>query len=208
MSEACMSKHANIDASQLPDYSSGIKAPIWWGIVGLITVEMTVFATLIASFFYIQSNHVVWPPSGTSPPGLLLPTIATLVLVASVIPIYFADKAIQKGNAEPLKTLPLVSVVLALGFLLIKAYEYSHIGFRWDTHSYGSLVWTMMGFHTAHVLAVILKTFVLIYLARRNYFNFERRIAVTVNGIYWYFVAIVWMPLYLTIYFGSRIWNA
>lgn len=202
-----MNLNADFDASQLPDYSSSIRTTIWWGIVGLIVVEMTVFVTLIASFFYLQSNHAVWPPSGTAPPGLLLPTIATLILIASTIPIYFADKAIKQDNARPLKTLPILSVILAIGFLIIKAYEYSHIGFRWDTHSYGSLVWTMMGFHTAHVLAVVLKTFVIIYLARRNYFNYERRIAITVNGLYWYFVAIIWIPLYLTIYFGSRIWN-
>lgn len=203
-----MNTQANIDASQLPDYASSHRATIWWGIVGLVVVEMTVFSTLIASFFYIQTNHAVWPPSGTAPPGLLLSTLATLILVCSTLPIYFADKAIRKGNTKPLKTLPIASVILALIFLAIKAYEFSHIGFRWDTHSYGSLVWTMIGFHTAHVLAVVLKTLVIIYLARRDYFNYERRIAVTVNGLYWYFVAIVWIPLYLTIYFGSRIWNA
>jgi cytochrome c oxidase subunit 3 len=198
----------HIDASQYPDYSYGLQAPVWWGMVGLVAVEATVFATLIVSFFYLKTGHVAWPPDGTSPPELLLPTIATVLLLASVLPVYYSDKAIKRDDAGPLKVWPLASIALALAFLAIKAYEYSHIGFWWDTHAYGSVVWTMIGLHTAHVLAVILKTLVIVYLARRDYFHHQRRIGVTVNGLYWYFVALVWLPLYATIYLGSRIWTA
>ncbi|MCB5187502.1 cytochrome c oxidase subunit 3 [Methylobacillus caricis] len=198
----------NLDASKLPDYSYEFKSPLWWGIIGLVTVEGTVVATLIASFFYLQGNHAAWPPAGTNPPELLLPTLSTLVLLASMVPVYLTDKAFKSGNPEPLGRLPLFSILLALIFLAIKAYEYGgHIDFRWDTHAYGSVVWLMIGFHSAHVIAVILKTLVIVYLARKHYFTPEKRIAVTVNGLYWYFVAAAWIPLYLTIYWGSRIWG-
>lgn len=203
-----MSLHADIDASKLPDYSYEFRSPLWWGIVGLMTVEGTVVATLIASFFYLQGNHTAWPPAGTSPPELLLPTLSTVVLLVSMVPVYLTDKAFKRGNPKPLAWMPLVSIALALVFLGIKAYEYaSHVDFRWDTHAYGSVVWLMIGFHSVHVIAVILKTLVVVYLARRRYFTPEKRIAVTVNGLYWYFVAAAWIPLYLTIYLGSRIWN-
>jgi cytochrome c oxidase subunit I+III len=200
-------KH-DIDVGQLPDYSFDSRSPLWWGIVGLITIEGTVVATLIASFFYLQDNHAVWPPSGSTPPDLLLPTISTIVLMLSMVPIYLTDKCFKKGNAKPLKTLPIISIVLALVFLGIKAYEYAyHVDFRWDSHAYGSIVWLMIGFHSTHVIAVILKTIVVIWLARRHYFTPDKRIAVTVNGLYWYFVAAAWIPLFLTIYLGSRIWS-
>lgn len=202
-----MSVH-DIDAGQLPDYSFASRSPLWWGIVGLITVEGTVVATLIVSFFYLQGNHAFWPPSGSTPPDLLLPIISTIVLLLSMVPIYLTDKHFEQGNAKPLATMPLISIALALVFLGIKAYEYAHhVDFRWDSHAYGSIVWLMIGFHSTHVIAVILKTIVIICLARRHYFTPEKRIAVTVNGLYWYFVAAAWIPLFLTIYLGSRIWS-
>lgn len=203
-----MNGSRHVDASRYPDYAYSYKAPVWWGIVGLVAVEGMVFATLIASFFYLKTGEPFWPPDGTAAPGLLLPTLATALLLASLFPVYRSDQAIKRNDAGPLKTWPLASIALALAFLAIKAYEYAHIGFRWNTHAYGSVVWTMVGLHTAHVVAVILKTLVVVYLARRDYFHHQRRIGVTVNGLYWYFVAVVWIPLYLTIYFGSRIWNA
>lgn len=203
-----MSLNHDIDVGQLPDYSFGSRSPLWWGIVGLMTVEGTVVATMIASFFYLQVNHAVWPPSGTTPPELLLPIISTIVLMLSMIPIYITDKQFKKGNAQPLKSLPLISIVLALVFLGIKTYEYIyHVDFRWDSHSYGSIVWLMIGFHSTHVIVVILKTIVVIWLARKQYFTLDKRIIVTVNGLYWYFVAVAWIPLFMTIYLGSRIWN-
>lgn len=198
----------DIDVSQLPDYSFESRSPLWWGIVGLMTVEGTVVATLIASFFYLQGNHAVWPPSGTTPPDLMLPILSTIVLMLSMVPVYLTDRAFKRGNAKPLATLPILSIALALVFLGIKAYEYAlHVDFRWDSHAYGSMVWLMIGFHSTHVIAVILKTLVVIILARQGYFTPDKRIAVTVNGLYWYFVAAAWIPLFMTIYLGSRIWN-
>lgn len=200
-----MNIQAVFDASRLPPYAHQHRATIWWGIVGLMAIEATVFACLIGSFFYLQSGQPAWPPSGTRPPELVLPTVSTLVLLASIVPVYWADRAIKEGRTFPLKVAGPVSILLATIFLAIKAYEYSHIGFRWDSHAYGSVVWTMVGFHSAHVLVVILKTMVVSVLAWREYFTAENRIGVTVNGLYWYFVAAVWVPLYFTIYWASRL---
>jgi cytochrome c oxidase subunit III len=192
-----------LDASKLPSHAFEHRSPLWWGIIGLIVIEATVFASLVASFFYLRSNFPQWPPDGTRSPELLKPTLATLVLLASAIPMYWADSSLKQGRTFPLKVGPLISIALALVFLAMKVVEYRDIGFRWDTHAYGSVVWTIVGFHSAHVLALVLKTAVVTTLAWRNYFNRKRRIGVTVNGLYWYFVVIIWIPLYMTIYWAS-----
>lgn len=200
-----MKTHAAIDAARLPPHAHEHHAVLWWGIVGLMAVEATVFACLIGSFFYLQSGREHWPPDGTAAPHLLLPTLSTLVLLASIIPVRWADRAMAEGRQFPLKVAAPLSVVLGLVFLSIKAVEYSDIGFRWDSHAYGSIVWTMVGFHSAHVLVIVLKTLVVAVLAWREYFDRDNRVGVTVNGMYWYFVAAVWIPLYLTIYWASRL---
>ena len=57
-----MNKQATLDASQYPDYAYSHRAPVWWGMVGLVAVEGTVFASLIASFFYLSIHQPQWPP--------------------------------------------------------------------------------------------------------------------------------------------------
>lgn len=189
-----------VDASCLPDQSYAHRNTVWWGVVGLVTIEGVVFASLIASYFYLQWGRPDWPPAGTAPPDLLLPSVATALLLLSSLPMAMADRAIRRDHLGPLKTLPLISIALAIAFLGIKAYEYAHIGFRWDTHAYGSVIWTIIGLHSTHVVALLIKTAVVTLLAWRGFFHARNRIGVTVNGIYWHFVVLVWLPLYATIY--------
>ena len=41
-------------------------------------------------------------------------------------------------------------------------------------------------------------------LALRGHFTTERRLGVQINGLYWQFVVIVWIPLYLLLYWVPR----
>ena len=55
------------------------------------------------------------------------------------------------------------------------------------------------------MLSLVLKTVFVLYLELRGYFNRQRRLGVTVNGMYWHFVVAVWVPLYLVLYWSPRI---
>lgn len=189
-----------VDFSRLPEGVADRRATLWWGIIGLVVVETTVFATLVASWFYLRLGQESWPPPGVEDPKLLLPTINALVLLSSSIFMHWADRGVSKGNQKALRRGLVVSILLGAAFLAIKTYEYSHVEFRWDSHAYGSIVWTITGFHSAHVLALLLKTLVVATLAFLGRFHEEDRLAVTVNGVYWHFVVAIWIPLYATLY--------
>ncbi len=61
-------------------------------------------------------------------------------------------------------------------------------------------------FHSTHVTVVVLKTTVLAVLAwGGGYFSRTNRIGVTVNGLYWYFVSAIWLPLYFVLYWSPRL---
>lgn len=202
-----MNARTAVDAGGLPRLTADSRAPLWWGILGLILVEAVVFATLIASYFYLSIDQPDWPPAGTQPPDLLKPTLGTLVLLASSAPMHWADKGITRGEQWPLRIGLLLSIALAAAFLVLKYLEYSEIGYRWHTHAYGSIAWTIIGFHGTHVVALVLKTVVVATLAWLGYFNERRHLAVAVNGIYWHFVVLVWIPLYFTLYWVPRLYK-
>lgn len=194
-----------IQIGHLPNLVSGSRAPIWWGIVMLLAIEATVFATLIASYFYLRMGEPQWPPPGIDPPKLLLPTVNTVVLMASSIPMYFADKAVTQGNLRRLRRGLAAALALAVLFLVLKVVEYSDVPYRWDHHAYGSIVWLIIGFHSTHVVSLVLKTMVMLVLAWRGYFNEKRTLGVQVNGLYWHFVVAVWLPLYAVLYWSPRL---
>ena len=185
--------------------SVGVKPLFHYGMLGLILIETVVFASLIVSYFYLRAGAPEWPPDNLSPPELLLPTINALILFGSSIPIYIADQGIRKGNQNRLKIGLAIGFFMGAIFLILKYIEYSGLGYDWNTGAYGSIVWTITGFHSAHVVALLLKTLVVGVLAFQGYFNGRRNAGVQANGFYWHFVVLVWVPLYFTLYISPRL---
>lgn len=199
-----MERVAVMDVSRLSPYSDGPDAPLWWGFMGMIAIESAVFGSLIASYFYLRAGAGVWPQGGGGPPELLLPTINTFVLLASSVPMHLADRSVTRGRTDRVAPMLLLAMLFAATFLVLKYVEYRDIPHPWEESAYGSIVWTIVGFHSAHVMALLLKTVVVTTLAARGYFDTQRRLGLTANGLYWHFVVIVWVPLYVVLYWVPR----
>jgi cytochrome c oxidase subunit III len=178
----------------------GSYPPVWWGMIFLVLIESVVFGSLISTYFYLRSGSPEWPLGGIDRPDLLLPTINALILFASSIPIYIADNGIKKGNQTRLKVGMIIAAIMGATFLVLKYVEYSGLDYNWTTNAYGSIVWTITGFHSAHVLSVLLKAVVVTFFAFKGYYSAERYMGVKVNGIYWHFVVWVWLFMFSTLY--------
>lgn len=195
-----------IDVSHLGVHHNGREAPLYWGMWGLIAIEATVFASLISTYLYLASVSTDWPPAGVDPPKLLLPTVNTVVLLSSSWFVAKADRAARRGEQRWLRVGLGIATALAFVFLAIKVVEYgTEVPYRWDSHAYGSIVWTLTGFHTAHVIALVLKTAIVEVLALRGYFDHERNLGVQTQGLYWHFVVAAWIPIYAVLYLSPRV---
>lgn len=139
------------------------------------------------------------------PPELLVPTINTALLLGTVPCTYVADRRIRRNDRRGLAIALAISIVLAGVFIALKLYEFGGMSFRWDSHAYGSIVWATTGFHLAHVTVIFLKTIVVEILAVRGYFTEDRNLGVQVNGLYWYFVVAIWIPIYAIVYLSPRV---
>lgn len=196
---------AVLDVSQLSPYTNWTRAPLWWGFLGLVIIETAVFSSFIAAYLYLMAGSDTWPPAPHSPPDLLLPTLNTILLISSSFVVHWGDKGIRFGDQRKLQIAMLVAIVMGIAFLGIKYLEYHDSAYWWDSHAYGSIIWVMIGFHSAHVAAVVLKAVIVDVLAFRGYFNKYRRLGAEVNGVYWHFVVVIWIPLYITIYLVPRL---
>lgn len=189
----------------LPSLVNGSRSVGWWGIVFLILIEVVVIASMIASYFYLRSGAPSWPAGGIEPPELLLPSINTAILLACALPVYWSTRSIRRGKRTQFLIGLAVAIALGSLFLYLKYVEYSDKGYNWSANAYASIVWTMTGFHIAHVTAVILKSLAIGAVGLEGFFDERRHVAAEGNAIYWYFVIAIWIPLFLTIYVSPRL---
>ena len=181
------------------------RTPGFWGMMLLIATEAALFAYLLFSYFYLGSMApVAWPPEG--PPSLRLVLPNTVILLLSSGTMYWAEAGIRRGEQGRLRTGLLITFVLGVIFLVIQGVEYSTKHITPTTHAYGSLFFTITGFHGAHVAVGLLMIAVVAVRAFLGHFRAGRHEAVTNVSWYWHFVDVVWLAvftsLYLTPYLG------
>jgi cytochrome c oxidase subunit III len=189
----------------LPESEFGSRSALWWGIVGMVTIESAMFGTLAAAYFYIRLSFAEWPPHGIALPDLGIPTVTLIVLVLSVIPIYIADQlAISGRNNRSMLLWVWIGVFFGCAILTIRWYELDALRCRWDDNAYGSIVWFIIGVHTGHILSSTLETLVLaVHLMGKN-IDRKHRTDVHVDSVYWYFVVGSWAAFYVIIYWSPR----
>ncbi len=125
---------------------TGPRSTSWWGMVILILNEAIIFASLLASYFYLRFNSPFWPPSGIQLPELVLPSINTVILIGSSFVFYWAVSGIRKGNQMRLKSGLAGTFILGLVFLSIQIYEYTQLEFFPQDQAYGSLFGALPAF--------------------------------------------------------------
>jgi len=194
-----------IDVRELRSHPTGIDAPEWWGIAMLVVIEAVVFTGAMASYFHLKVVNDAWPPPMIDTPELLLPTLNTLILLFSVVPIWIGVRHMKEGNERTARIgLPIAMAMLVV-FLGLKIYEYAGNDWGASTHAYGSIVMLMTGLHMAHVGIVVLKSAVIFQYLRSDRIQPRRMVPLEANAIYYYFVAGIWIPLYATIYLAPRL---
>ena len=111
-------------------------------------------------------------------------------------------------NAVPYIALLLVLMsVLGLVTLGIRAWEFAWLNIKWDENAYGSIVWFVLGLHATHLITDVGDTLVLTALMFTRHAHGKRFSDVCDNAFYWNFVVASWIPLYLLIYWGPRLWS-
>ena len=76
-----MSDVRTLDVSALPPGAFGSRTLTFWGTLGIVVIESTVFALAIGAYFYLVTRFPAWPPHGVAAPDLRWGTLNTLILL-------------------------------------------------------------------------------------------------------------------------------
>lgn len=198
-------KPPEINVSSAPTYAFGQRGMLWWGTMGLIALEGVMFAMLITSYLYLKTRNTDWPP-GFHPPELLWGTVNLMLVLISILPNELAKRAGEKFALRAVYLWLGVCILLGVALLIVRYLEFRSLNVWWDSNAYGSIVWTLLGFHTFQIVTDLFDSIVLLALLLKGPIKESRFVDVYENSMYWYFVIISWLPVYAVIYLAPRYW--
>lgn len=201
----------------------GRKAPVTNSMLGFILFiasEVMFFGGLFAAYFIARADSTQWPPhdlleqmkelgTASSPNAelhlhIMLPLIATVLLVTSSFTIQYAVMQIARGNRTGMIWWLFISLVLAVVFLIMQAYDYTVLDFKAGDTIFGTTFYVLTGFHGAHVAGGAIFMFVVLLRGLGGQFSEKNHEAVEACSLYWHFVDVVWIILFVTIYIFGR----
>ena len=201
--------HAEPEGHGVPS-SQGINTALL-GMLLFIGSELMFFAGLFGAYFNARaaalSQGQTWPPPGLEnviEPGIV-PVVATIILIASSFTMQYALRRIQKGDRTGMNRALAVTLIMGLTFLGMQAFDYYVLlvdhGFGINSGIYGTLFFTMTGFHGAHVFGGVVGITITLLRGATGQFSARHHVAVEAVSAYWHFVDIVWIFLFSTLYF-------
>lgn len=200
-----MKTRVAVDLSRLPLHGLGRASVTWWGTMAFMLIEGTGFALVIAVYLYLMSLASTWPINAP-PPDLLPGTLLTLILVASLVPNYLIARWAEQQHLRKVRIGMIIMSLLGIAPLIPRIFEFPALHVSWDTNAYGSVIWTLLGLHTTHIITDLVDTLVLAALMfTRHGQNLRRFGDVQDNAMYWNFVVAAWLPIYACIYWIPRL---
>ena len=172
----------------------------WYGMLALVAAESALFATLLATYAYLRFSDPRWPPPGIEPPSITAPLVLAFVLVAASVPLALASRTARRRSAGPLIAPVALALVIQAVYLAFQVHLYADdLGrFSAGASAYGSIYFTLLAVHHAHVgVGVLLDGWLLTRL--RGDLTEYRRGAVMAVALYWYFVSLAGLAVTATI---------
>jgi cytochrome c oxidase subunit III len=177
------------------------------GMLLFIGSEVMFFAGLFAAYFNARAAaQPAWPPPGLEnviEPNIVV-IVATAILLLSSGTMQYALGRIKAGDRTGMNRALAVTLLMGATFLALQAYDYNDLlsthGFGINSGVYGTLFYTMTGFHGAHVFGGVVGIGIVLLRGTAGQFSAKHHIAVEAVSAYWHFVDIVWIGLFSTLY--------
>lgn len=198
MSEAIVAHDGAHTAQRAPAGMAKGKVAIWL----FLSSEVLFFVSLIAIF--LVSVQRAPRPFEKELGEIILVSINSFILLGSSYTVVSALDAAHRQKAGAMKGFLAATLGLGALFMGVQAYEYSqmvmHHGVTLTSDLYGTVFFTLTGFHGFHVLIGLIWLVPLLIMALRNKITPANSGLVEIFGLYWHFVDVVWVVLFTLVY--------
>lgn len=163
-----------------------------WIAIGSITMMFAGFT----SAYIVKSNQAGWQP--VQMPKIFF--LSTVLIIASSITVYLAQKAMGNREAAKYRTLLTATAVLGLAFVVTQFIGFSELWAQKITlreSIAGSFFYIIAGVHGLHVVGGIVALFVLLLRTYSSKKKFYSTAPVETAALYWHFVDLLWIYLFV-----------
>lgn len=192
-----------LDISGLPTHTLGHQDAMWWGMWLLLSIEGTMFALLTTAYFYLRGNQSEWPPPGATNPPLAITVTTVVLLLLAAAAMFFAFRAAADARLPVIRLAFAATTLLGTLALAARAGELATIGYRWNSHAYGSLVWGFYFLHSVHLLAAVTLSALFTALFYLGPVEFKRLRDVRLVAFFWWFGAAGWLLVWAIVTFDD-----
>jgi cytochrome c oxidase subunit III len=201
-----------LDVSDLPHDTLDHRSPIWWGNLGLLMIETTMFAILVGAYFYLRLNFEQWPPPQVNyfpptfrpVPDLRAPLVNLLVILASCAPMIWADLSALHRNRRGVDLGLVGCIVLGLAAIGLRWPEFHALKFSWDDNAYGSITWMILGMHLTHLIVGTCENALMLGWVVTHGLDDKHARDIRVSAVYWYWIVATWVLLFAIVFVGPR----
>lgn len=143
----------------------------------------------------------------------LVGTLNTVVLLVSSMTVAMSITAVQKGNSKLAIRLLLVTLLMAIVFMVNKYFEWHH---KFDLKIYPgsevlqnlergellffSLYYMMTGLHALHVVIGMILLIICVFKIKSGHIVSNRHLLLENSGLYWHLVDLIWIFLFPLLY--------
>lgn len=174
--------------------------------VMFITTEAMLFLMFFFAYYYLAHDAPKWP---TELPKLPKALIMLALLLSSSGVLYVGEQAGTRAEFARAKLWTGVTVVMGLVFLGIQYSEYAeHLKtLRPTDNAYGSIFYTITGFHAAHVVLGVLMLVYVLILPAPHVGKSDKPPHDTLHNasLYWHFVDVVWLLIVSLLYVAPHV---
>jgi heme/copper-type cytochrome/quinol oxidase subunit 3 len=189
-----------LDVGELPTHGHGTRDPVWLGMALMILIELTSFAMMVGAYFYVRMQYVEFPPTAYGASSLRSGAGVAALMIVELPLAFFLERRARAEDLRGVRRWLSAVVVVAAVAVALRAFEITRLGFRWDSHAYGSVFWALIVGHTFHLVTDLAESAMILALAIEGPFEAKNFVDVETTALYWYFVAGSWPPLFAILY--------
>ncbi|MCY0875603.1 MAG: cytochrome (ubi)quinol oxidase subunit III [Firmicutes bacterium] len=167
-----------------------------------LSTDMILFACLFATYLVLRGNT----DAGPTPQQIFDVrgfTEETFILLTSSFTCGLATHAMHEGRRGGLITWLSITALLGLSFVGLEVSEFVHdvgVGATMQRSAFLSAFFTLVGTHGLHVSIGILWMISIMYQILKRGINATTARKLTIVGLYWHFLDVVWVFLFTVVY--------
>ena len=172
-----------------------------FGLIAFLIADGMTFAGFFAAYLTFKAVNPLMPDA-IYELELPLPTLNTILLLASSFTFHRAGKFLESSKAKECQKWLLITGGLGVAFLISQMVEYFTLPFGLTDNLFASTFYALTGFHGLHVTLGSIMIMIIWWQTRvpDGRVNKENNFPFEAVELYWHFVDGIWVILFIILY--------